>query len=163
MTRTERLLDQITRVTTGDPWYGSPIAVVLEGITARDAAARPLPNVHTIWELVLHMTGWAREVSRRIREGGAQQPPEGDWPAMPQPSETNWAASKRALMAAHEDLHAVVGSLEEKRLDQRMGDGRDPVLGSGLTVEGTVLGLLQHDAYHLGQIGLVKKGLGARG
>lgn len=52
----DRLLDELRRAWDGDPWHGDPVRRVLEGITADQAAARPLPHAHGVWELVLHMT-----------------------------------------------------------------------------------------------------------
>jgi hypothetical protein len=31
-------------------------------------------------EIVLYMTGWTREVARRLRDGIAREPEAGDWP-----------------------------------------------------------------------------------
>jgi hypothetical protein len=64
MNRVHEFLDQSRRILDGDPWYGAAIMEVLEGITHQQAAARPIPGAHNIWELVLHMTGWVREVTR---------------------------------------------------------------------------------------------------
>ena len=61
----DRLLDELRRAWDGDPWHGDPVRRVLEGITAQQAAARPLAQGHGVWELVLHMTSWTREVTRR--------------------------------------------------------------------------------------------------
>ena len=64
----------------GDPWHGPSITSVLRGIHADAAARRSIPAAHTIWELVLHMAVWTREVASRVRGADAKNPPE-DWPA----------------------------------------------------------------------------------
>ena len=61
----DRLIDQFKRAHDGDPWHGSPVMEILEGVTAAQAAQRPPNGAHSIWELVLHMTGWRNEVARR--------------------------------------------------------------------------------------------------
>ena len=43
----------------------------------------PIPGAHTIWEIVLHLTAWTREVDRRVLGGEPRFPEEGDWPAHP--------------------------------------------------------------------------------
>ena len=60
------VLKQLNETHAGDPWYGSSRTRVLAGITAHDAAAHPIANGHSIWELVLHMTAWTRETTRRL-------------------------------------------------------------------------------------------------
>ncbi|HEY7818948.1 MAG TPA: DinB family protein, partial [Vicinamibacteria bacterium] len=46
----------------GQPWHGPSLAIVLQGVDARTAAARPIDGAHSIWEITLHLTGWTREV-----------------------------------------------------------------------------------------------------
>ena len=66
MSEIDRIIDQLEREHAGDPWHGSPLSAILDGITAGDAALKPLAGAHSIWELVLHMTAWKREVRRRL-------------------------------------------------------------------------------------------------
>ena len=75
----EALREDLRKVYDGDPWHGSSITDVLKGIDADVAARRSIPDAHTIWELVLHMTGWTREVASRVRGAQPKSPPE-DWP-----------------------------------------------------------------------------------
>ena len=79
-TEIDRILDELGREYDGDPWHGSPLLRILEGVTAADASARPIPGGHSIWELVLHMTGWKNEVRRRLSGAPAADPEGGDWP-----------------------------------------------------------------------------------
>lgn len=157
MTRVAEFLEQTDRIVRGDPWFGDPIMRAVEGVTWHQAAAHPVSNAHSIWELVLHMTSWVREVSRRIRVGRWQEPEDGDWPAVPPPSAENWRKALAALDAAHRELHAALEAFPDGRLDERVGSERDPALGTGVSFAQMLHGILQHDAYHLGQIGLLKK------
>jgi len=157
MPRLPDFLDQARRITTGDPWYGDPILTVLAGVTHEQAAARPIPNAHSIWELVLHMQSWVREVTRRLRVGRWQEPADGDWPTPPLPSAENWRKAMADLEQAHRELQAALETFSEQRLDEQVGQERNQALGTGVTFAQMLHGILQHDAYHLGQIGLLKK------
>src|SRR5262245_24212984 len=64
MSEIDRLVDELERDHAGDPWHGSPVKAILRGVTAAEAASRIVPQAHTIWELVLHMTAWKDEVRR---------------------------------------------------------------------------------------------------
>ncbi len=66
MREVEQLADLVERVVEGDPWHGPTVVALLDGMPARDAAAHVVPGAHSIWELVLHMTGWTREVQARL-------------------------------------------------------------------------------------------------
>ena len=157
MPRLPDLIDQFGRLRSGDPWYGPPIAEVLKGITARQAASRPISRAHSIWEIVLHMTAWVNEVRRRLETGIWRMPVEGDWPEVPAATGKAWAQAVSALLSAHDELIRLLQAIEETRLDETLGRERNAPLGTGVSYGATLHGLLQHDAYHLGQIALLKK------
>ena len=155
----DRIVDQLQRAYNGDAWYGPSVRAALEGVDARQAAARPEPTAHTISEIVLHMTAWTREVTRRLRGGIAQNPEEGDWPAVTNADDDDWRAIVAALDAANAELVRAVSALDDGQLEDRIGDARDRALGSGVSRYVTLHGLIQHHVYHAGQISLLKKSL----
>lgn len=156
--QTSFLVDQLERGHGNDPWHGPSRASLLADVTVDEAKVRPASSVHSIWELVLHMTAWTREVARRLEGHMASEPEMGDWPPLPgTPDERAWRATLAALDAAHEHLRDKVRGLDPARLTTRVGDARNAPLGTGMTFEQTINGLVQHDAYHSGQIALVKK------
>ena len=154
-----RIVDELDREHAGDPWHGSPLRQVLEGIDHRQAAHRPLPGAHTIWELVLHMISWKNEVRRRVGGAPAAAPLEGDWPAPPDPTADAWRATLAALEASHRSLVSSVASLPEATLFEPTNDPRDPERGAGVDHYVLLHGIVQHDVYHAGQIALLKKGV----
>lgn len=153
----DALRQDLHQVYDGDPWHGSSITAVLNGVTAEMASTRPIPAAHTIWELVLHMAAWTREVASRVRGADARNPPE-DWPA-PKfgAGEVGWKAAKDDLAEAHTELERAVDSIKAEDLMRWIGDQRDPSLGTGLPVGTVIRGLLQHHTYHEGQIALLKR------
>ncbi len=154
---TDRIVDQLQRAYDGDAWYGPSVRAALEGVDARQAADRPEPTAHTICEIVLHMTAWTREVTRRLRVGIARDPEEGDWPAATAVGDDDWRAIVAALDAATEELARAISALDDGQLEDRIGDVRDRALGSGVSRYVTLHGLIQHHVYHAGQISLLKK------
>jgi uncharacterized damage-inducible protein DinB len=159
MGETDRIVDQLQRAYNGDAWYGPSVRAALEGVGARQAAERPEPTAHTICEIVLHMTAWTREVTRRLRAGVARDPEEGDWPAVTAADDDDWRAIVAALDAATEELARAISVLDDGQLEDRIGDVRDRALGSGVSRYVTLHGLIQHHVYHAGQISLLKKSL----
>lgn len=157
-TLSQFLIDQLERAHGGDPWHGSSRASLLADVTADEARRRPAAAVHSIWELVLHMTAWTREVTRRLQGHMASEPEMGDWPAPPTLSDDKaWQAAMRALDEAHLALRDAVGGLDPSRLTAPVSDARNRELGTGVTFAQTINGLVQHDAYHSGQVAAVKK------
>ena len=153
----EALRRDLHEVYDGDPWHGSSITFVLDGVDADVASRRSIPSGHTIWELVLHMAVWTREVASRVRGADAKSPPE-DWPA-PRfgGGEPAWQAAKEDLAEAQKELELAVNGLKPEDLMRWIGDQRDPSLGTGLPVGTVIRGLMQHHTYHQGQIALLKR------
>jgi hypothetical protein len=156
----QRIAELIERVMTGDPWHSSNVKRTLEGVSAQQASLRPPGGAHSIWELVLHMTGWAREVSARLGGREAQEPREGDWPPVAVVSDAAWHAAQAGLFAAHEELAAAVRGVGDDHLAQPVRDFRDGALGTGLSHYLTLHGLVHHTCYHAGQIAMLRRLLG---
>lgn len=156
MSQGKRLADQLERSFRGGAWHGLAVGEALAGVDEATAAARPVAGGHSIWEIVHHLTVWY-EVPRRRLDGERLQdlPAERDWPAVADTSAGAWRAAQAALGGAHAALHARVLALDDSQLE-------DPVAGSDPTVRGMLLGVLQHNAYHAGQIVLLRKAAGRR-
>ena len=152
-----RILDQLQREHEGDPWHGSPLRTLLAGIIPEVAAARPIRNVHSVWEIVLHMTAWKNEVRRRLGGAPAGEPEGGDWPDVPAPTAEAWKAALDRLEQAHADLTAAIAKLPESKLFEPTNDPRSRETGSGVSHYVLLHGIVQHDVYHAGQIALVRK------
>jgi uncharacterized damage-inducible protein DinB len=151
-----RLDDQVARAIAGEPWHGSSIAAILSGVDAATAGRRPLSGAHTIWELALHLTGWTREVTRRLGGAAPGVPPEGDWPPAPAPDPADWARARADLDAAHRELRAALARFPAARLHETIS-APGATAQDAVTYYQTLLGLVQHDAYHAGQIAILKK------
>lgn len=143
---------------SNNPWHGSATADLLAGVSPDMAAARPVTDAHSIWEIVLHMTGWQREVARRLRGAAPGLPDEGDWPEPPAASQEAWDRAQADLRESLEQLADAVSGLSDQDLEDRIGTSSRP-LGTGVTKAETVMGMLQHNAYHSGQIALLLKAL----
>jgi uncharacterized damage-inducible protein DinB len=157
MDETDRLARLFRETIAGKPWHGPSLESLLEGVDARAAAALPLDGAHSIWEIVLHLTAWTREVANRLEGKEPRPPAEGDWPETGPVDEATWNAARADLFSAHEALIEALASFPEARLDERVGGERDAPLGTGVSYREMILGVLQHDAYHAGQVALLKK------
>lgn len=158
MPTADRLLDALRRAHDGTPWHGPSRADVLRDVTAAEAAWKPAPDAHSIWELVLHMRSWTREVLRRAQGGVPAEPVDGDWPAPPDaPTDASWKAALASLDAAHADLTAFVAAMaEEARASRVKGRPGDPP-GQAITQRAMIRSLAEHDVYHTGQLALMKR------
>ncbi len=162
MSETERLRRELESTMDGDPWYGSPIARILDGIDAAGAAARPIKGAHSVWELVLHMTAWLNEVRRRLDGGKYGDPAEGDWPAVGATTPEAWKQALSSLRRAHADLAQALTAIDDAGLARQVAGGQVDAAGKPVSLYQTVIGILQHDTYHAGQIAILKRALSNR-
>jgi hypothetical protein len=153
--RIRQLLDIIDRAYDRRSWHGTNLMGSIRGLTAQDAARRPAPNRHNIWELVVHAAYWKYAVRRRLLgEPRGSFPPGGsNWFTRPAGGGADpgaWRTDVRLLRDMHERLRAAVEGLPPRALD------RVPK-GSTLTNFELIAGIAAHDLYHAGQIQLIKK------
>lgn len=151
MLETNLIADQLNRAFDGAAWHGPALIEILDGIDAKAAAAHPIPQAHSIWELVLHLTTWERVIIYRIKKKEAMMPSdEENFPTVQQTTEQAWQEALKTLRATHSDLVQLVSAMKVSRLDE-------PVPGKDYDVRFMLTGAVQHAAYHGGQIAILKK------
>jgi hypothetical protein len=129
-------------------WHGPNLKQSIKGVTVRQAAWRPGPGRHNIWEVTLHAAYWKYALRRRI-EGGKRgsfvlkgsnffpRPEKGKL------NEAAWDADKKLLEREHRALRAVVAKvLRTPRATRLMRQ---------------LFGVAFHDIYHAGQIRLLRR------
>jgi uncharacterized damage-inducible protein DinB len=151
MNEIKRINDQLKRAFDGKAWHGPSVSEVLAGVTAEQAAARPISDAHSIWEIVLHIAAWERVGRRRIQEPSPiDVSDDEDWPQVEDTSEEAWERTLDEVRSNHLLLREAIAGLDEARLG-------DIVPGTIYSVYFLLHGVIQHDLYHAGQIALLKK------
>lgn len=153
----EKLVGELDKVVTGDPWYGASINAILHDITYAQAAVRHDANIHTIAEIALHICAWIEEVSSRLEGNEPKDPKRGDWPETDNLNETSWKKIIKDIFSAHETLLEQVKNFPFEKFEKQVGTERVKELGTGFTYREMLVGLMEHNIYHGGQIGLLKK------
>jgi uncharacterized damage-inducible protein DinB len=151
------LANAIEEAVTGPVWHGPSIGELLESMVATDAAAYPIAEAHSIWELVLHMTAWAGLVQGRLALATPLLEPtdEEDWPAQPaSPNSDAWQRAIRDLAASYRSLAAEVRTLSVETLAKRVPSRQH-------SVKVMLQGVVEHAAYHGGQIALLRRAVNA--
>lgn len=151
MTELDGIGDQLRRAFRGDAWHGASLKELLQGVSAREAMARPVADGHTIWELVLHITAWTEIACHRMKGGAVANPTEDqDWPSVTRSDEAGWQRTLQRLQLAHDQLQEALAQFPESRLTETV-PGRDHSFFVMLH------GVVQHGLYHAGQIAMLKK------
>ncbi|HUK43223.1 MAG TPA: DinB family protein [Candidatus Bathyarchaeia archaeon] len=124
--------------------------MILGDISAELAGARPLPEAHTIWELVMHMTFWEEVATRRLAGERAGLIEERNFPPMPAITEANWRRTLDEFRSSNASFREALAKLDPSKLDEPSATGKR-------TYYHEAHGLIEHHVYHLGQIAMLKK------
>lgn len=141
MSQIDNLLDELKRVHYGEAWHGPALCEVLSGVSAQQAAQRPLPNAHSIWGLVLHIGAWEKVMLCRLQGHVTDEPEEGDFPPVTDTSEEAWTQTLTWLNSTHEELLGQTTKLKDTDLAQI-------VVGKDYTTGHMLQGVINHSSYH---------------
>ncbi len=157
MAETNRIVQLMKAAFNGRAWHGPALQEILASVNAAQAAAKPIANAHSIWELVLHITAWQKIVRRRLAgEEVFDVPEEEDWPPVKDTSAAAWKNALQELQQQHKNLCEATVRLQDADLSKmvRSSDGDHSFYVM-------LHGVIQHDLYHAGQIVLLRKALAA--
>ena len=158
-TEPEEIAHLLRSVHDGEPWHGPSRVALLADVTADVAAWDPGAGAHGLWQQVLHMRNWTREVEARTmgKRPGRADPVGGDWPEIGDTSEAAWRETLASLDAAHHDMVEMVLKLPAARLHENVGATVEEPNGSAVSVGTMIRSLAEHDLYHCGQVSLLKR------
>lgn len=135
---------------TGEARFGPALMHLLKDVDSKRANLRPLADGHTIWEIVLHIIAWKRYTATRLRDQRSDMNGDIDWPKPVDTSEVAWEKTVQELRDIQTELVNASTALRDDQLDS-------PVAGGKVLRYLVLQGIMQHDIYHAGQIGLLKK------
>lgn len=151
MSESELLVDLLQTGYNGTPWHGPSLVQNLNDLTAAQATQKPIPNAHCIWELVQHATAWINVAINTIDgQQYAILTPEQDWPAISSTDDAAWQAALDILDSSMSALIAAAGEIPDDNLWPNLD-------GFEFNIYWLLTGVVQHNAYHAGQIGLLRK------
>jgi uncharacterized damage-inducible protein DinB len=138
--------DEIDRSWHGEAWSGPALQEILAGVDEMSARWTPGAGVHSIFELLLHVSCWERVVRERVL-GRANTPSDAE--NFPHPS-VSWEDALRTAETGHAALVEAVRALSDD------GIGKTAP-GCSYTLRFMLHGVAQHNLYHAGQMAIVKK------
>jgi uncharacterized damage-inducible protein DinB len=153
LSETVRLADQIRRAFEGEAWHGDSVLELLTGIAAAQAASKPIPQAHSIWELILHIAAWDGAVLRRTQGAAVTLSDKENFPSIKDTSEAAWNNALDAVRGTHDELVKAVAAFSDSRLQEQVPGKSESYYNFFYMFSGIV----QHELYHAGQIALLKK------
>lgn len=145
--------NELRKAYYGDAWHGNSVSAILALVNKDQIFTRPIPNVHSIAEIVLHLTSWTEEVYSRLDGSIAKEPENDGWPKVKEETMQEWNAILSEFRLANEKLLHLAMEISE----DQWGSAVQQETGTRLNYFELLNGLVQHHAYHAGQISLLLK------
>jgi DinB superfamily len=133
---------------TKKTWHGPNLRQALKGVTAKQAAWRPSPSRHNIWEETLHTAYWKYAVRRRLEGGkpGSFILKGSNFFKRPEKGRTNEAAWRADRLILENEHRALVQTIRKILKSSRAKKHLRMLYGVAF-----------HDVYHAGQIRLLRR------
>lgn len=155
MTETARIAGLFNAYYDGECWIGVNFIQAIDGLSAEQAGVRKGEGFNSIWQLVNHIIYWRETVMIRMN-GTIGNPPMTDFYQPPTSTETKWKETLQHFKQVNDSLVKAIQDFPSDQLD-------NPSPKNDQSYYQLLTGCLQHDAYHLGQIGTLRKELLMRG
>jgi hypothetical protein len=129
-------------------WHGPNLRQSLKRVTVKQAAWRPAPGRHNIWEEALHAAYWKYAVRRRLEGGkpGSFVLKGSNFFARPEKgkaTEAAWRADRAILENEHHEMVQTIRKvLKSSKAKKHLR---------------MLYGVAFHDVYHAGQIRLLRR------
>ncbi len=152
MNKSELLSHRIEEITFDTPWHGQNLESTIMKVTVAQAITR-LHGQHNIAEIVLHMIQWKKFVFQKtfgdkLFDIGINS--QEDWKVVDQLSQGDWEMMKLEFLE-------VTGEIVQGLDNFGQATFTKTVPGRDYTYDHLLLGIVDHDIYHQGQIALLYK------
>jgi len=149
---TENLTTQFQEIYNGTPWLDETFEKKLGYINEENVFTQPIEALHSVAEVISHLLVWRIEILSRLN---------GNPKRISMSSPENWKSNSELKMGGWEELKT---SFDKSQLDllELLKNNNDEFLltkfaDTQYTHQYFLEGLLHHDLYHLGQIGITIK------
>jgi uncharacterized damage-inducible protein DinB len=150
MKETARIKKLFEDLYEGDPWIGVNLMDTLKNLSPEQASKKISPQWNSIWEIVNHITSWRQNVLLRVQGKLIESPADNYFSAITDTSETAWIDTLQRLKDTQHQWTAFVENFNED-------DFENIYQPNGGSYYEHIHGIIQHDAYHLGQVVLLAK------
>ena len=149
MNEIQRLQQMLEQTYSGIGFHGDSISEIFNSIDVPAAVWIPEGGVHSIWQIVLHMTAWEHVIRQRLTSPTlVELTDEENYPAAPQATAENWSKALDAFRDSLLSLIEAVGRFPGEKLSATV-PGRDYDFAT------LIHGAIHHNLYHAGQISLL--------
>ncbi|NMM47610.1 DinB family protein [Marinigracilibium pacificum] len=135
----------------GEPWYGESLMTKIKSIN-HDIVNDQVEGSNSIAKLIAHIIQWRIFVIEKLK-GNAdfdiKLNTAMDWPDTIIKNKTEWDHLIKKLLESQQEITDILSAKDDELLDEI-------VPGKEYNFHSLIEGIIHHDIYHSGQIGLIK-------
>ncbi|MEB3345136.1 DinB family protein [Aquimarina gracilis] len=150
------IIEQLVEIQNGKIWIGSSYDSKLNGIDDNLVFVRPIKNLHSIAEIISHLTLWRNEAILKIKTGKGSKTDD---------CEENWLTNEKLKAKGWDKIKSeydntlteLITLLKRKDDSFLKKEYYDTDFKGNYEYRFLLNGMLHHDIYHLGQLGIITK------
>ena len=152
----KHIIEQLLEIQEGKPWIGSTYARKLNQVDEDLVFVRPIDELHSIAEIISHLTLWRTETILKIKTGTGSKTDdcEENWFTNDVLKEKGWSTIKGKYDDTLSELIALLKEKDDTFLNESY---YDTDFKGTYPYSFVINGMLHHDIYHLGQVGIILK------
>jgi len=152
----ENIIKQLKEVQNGKLWIGSTFDSKLNQVDKNLVFVRPIENLHSIAEIISHLTLWRKETILKIQTGKGSKTDDckENWLTNDELKIVGWDKIKSEYDRTLVELIDLLNSKEDGFLSELY---YDTDFKGDFEYSFVINGMLHHDIYHLGQLGIIIK------
>ena len=152
--RIQSYIEQFNQIFDGEPWLDETFGKKLKGLTDEQVFTKAPDNNHSVAEVISHLVAWRKEYVRRLFENSPDRMLSDEsahnWIPAEELKKQGWQHLYDDFKQSQRELIGLLQNKEDSFLDEHLA-------GTDHIKEYYLAGLLHHDVYHLGQVGLILK------
>lgn len=150
MNETTRLQKLFSDLYDGNPWLDITLVGTLTNLNAQQAVYKPHADWNSIWEITNHLIAWRQNVLQRVNGQAIITPSDNYFSSVSDTSHAAWQQTLQKLTESQQMWITFLTQMADADLEKNYSSNDHSYADH-------IHGILQHDAYHLGQIVLLAK------
>ena len=148
------IIKQLNDVQKGKIWIGTNFNKKMNALNENDVFIKLSPKIHSVAELISHLTFWRKETILKIKtqKSNLTEESEENWLTNEQLKEIGWGKIKEEYNNSLVEIIQLIQHKNDSFLNEIYYDSDYKGKYNYLFL---IEGMLHHDIYHLGQIGMI--------
>jgi uncharacterized damage-inducible protein DinB len=147
----KNILRQLNEIHDGSLWFDQCFKEKIDKLPEAEALIRPIPQVHSVAEHISHILEWRKECLLRFNEQQTDlMNSADDWKSDIELKKMGWGNLKNLFYESTVTLINALQNKEDTYWDIKF-------LDTDYNFHYLIEGIIQHDLYHIGQIGITIK------